>query len=95
MVAAGREAIVLLGTRTVGELKSDRVLQLALTHLVEIMGEAAKRVSVEGRLERADVPWPAIIGMRNRLAHDYRNVDLDVLYETVKTDLPALVRQLE
>ncbi len=94
MRAGAQEAIELLGARSSDDLRADRVLQLALTHLVEIIGEAARRVSAEGRSERPEVPWQAIMAMRNRLAHDYRDVDLDVLCETVRADLPALIRQL-
>lgn len=89
-----RESIALLGEETVEHLESNRLLQLALTHLVEIIGEAARRVSTEGRLAHPSVPWPALTGMRNRLVHEYRNIDLRLLYATVRVDLPLLVELL-
>ena len=71
------------------------MLELALVRLLEIVGEAAARVSHEMQERYDDVPWPAIIGLRNRLIHGYDSVDLDVLWAVVSTDLPALAERLE
>jgi uncharacterized protein with HEPN domain len=70
-------------------------LQLGLTRLVEIIGEAGARVSNAGRARYADIPWRVIIGMRNRLIHGYDVVDLNMLRDTVTDDLPPLIAQLE
>lgn len=77
------------------ELETNRMLQLALTRLVEIIGEAASRVSHETRSRYPEIPWAEIIGMRNRLIHGYDFVDLNILWNTVKIDLPPLIEQLE
>ncbi len=61
------------------DLDTNRQLCLALTHLVEIVGEAAARVSPEGRQRWPTIPWVGIIGLRNRLIHGYDQVDLDIL----------------
>ncbi len=71
------------------------MLQLALTRLVEIVGEAAARVSSERQARHPDIPWRIIAGTRNRLIHGYDVVDLDVLWDTVTDDLPPLIVQLE
>lgn len=63
--------------------------------LVEIIGEAAARVSEDARARHPQIPWALIVGMRNRLIHGYNEVDRQVLWETVRTDLPALIAQLE
>ena len=76
------------------DLKSNRMLQLALVHLVEIIGEAATRVSQEGQNLHPYIPWRQAKGMRNRLIHGYDTVDLDVLWDTIQDDLPALIVQL-
>lgn len=73
----------------------DVVLRLALTHLVQIIGEAAQRVSKDFQDLHPQVPWREITGMRNRIVHDYLNVDEDVVWEVVKNDLPPLVSTLE
>ncbi len=66
------------------------VLRLALTHLVQVIGEAAQQVSKEFQAAHSQVPWREIIGMRHRIVHDYLNVDEDVVWEVVKDDLPRL-----
>ena len=76
-------------------LEEDRMLELALVRLIEIVGEAAGKVSAEGKAKFVDVPWPQIIAMRNRLIHGYDAVDLDVLWDTIENDLPDLIAKLE
>lgn len=77
------------------DLDSHRMLQLALTRLVEIIGEAASRVSMPTRENHREIPWPDIVGMRSRLIHGYDDVvDLNLLWDTVEADLPPLITQL-
>jgi len=95
MFSHSREAAELLGDLSLEDLGQDRVLQLALTRLVEIVGEAANRVSPEARQRNPGIPWSQIIGMRNRLVHGYDVVDLDLLRRTVKEDLPPLIASLQ
>jgi uncharacterized protein with HEPN domain len=71
------------------------MLQLALARLMEIVGEAANRVSSETQRQHPEIPWPQIIGMRNRLIHGYDVVDYDLLWDTVREDLPPLISALE
>lgn len=89
------EAVALLRERRRAELGSDRLLQLALTRLIEIVGEAAARVSGETQVRLPQIPWPQVVSMRNRLIHGYASVDLDILWQTVVEDLPALVAELQ
>ena len=58
------------------------------------VGEAASKISAEGRGELPDLPWPEIIGMRNRLAHAYFSVDLDILWDTVTRAVPPLAERI-
>jgi len=95
MLSHAREAVDLLGGSTRQELERDRVMQLALTRLVEIVGEAANRVSSVTQHEHPEIPWPQIIGMRNRLIHGYDVIDWDLLWDTVVSDLPPLIAALE
>jgi len=67
------------------------MLTLALTKLVEIVGQAAKQVTDETRQALPDVPWSAAARMRDRLVHHYFDIDLDVLWSTIQVDLPALL----
>jgi uncharacterized protein with HEPN domain len=95
MLDHAHEAVALLGAKTREDLAADRVLQLGLTRLIEIIGEAAARVSSAGQARYADIPWRVIVGMRNRLIHGYDVVDLNVLWDTVTDDLPPLIARLE
>lgn len=95
MLDHAREALVLVTNRTSKEFKEDRVLNLALVRLIEIVGEAAGRVPDEVRIRHTDIPWRQIVGMRNCLTHGYDAVDLDILWEVITKDLPPLVEQLE
>lgn len=95
MLDHAREATQLVQDRTRPDLDADRTLALALTRLMEIIGEAAKRVSESTREEHPQVPWRLIIGMRNRVIHGYDEVDLDVLWDAIQLDLPPLIEQLE
>jgi uncharacterized protein with HEPN domain len=69
--------------------------QAAVMRQLEIMGEAARRLSEETRQELSEIPWHQIIGMRNRLIHVYDDVDLAIVWDTVQNDLPPLIAQLE
>ena len=90
-----REAVALIQGRTRKNLDTDRVLALALVRLLEIIGEAAGRVSEHTQTEYTTIPWPEIISLRNRLIHGYDSVDMDVLWEILSHDLPALVDALQ
>ena len=90
-----REAISILGTMPRDQLSESRVLQLALLHLVEIVGEAATRVSPETRAKLAVLPWRDIVGMRNRITHGYDTMKITMLWDTVTEDLPVLANAVD
>lgn len=91
---AAVEAIGMASSSSREDLELDRKLSLALVKLIEIIGEAAANMTGETREGLPDVPWRNIIGMRNRLIHAYFDVDLDTVWETVKSNLPPLVQAL-
>jgi uncharacterized protein with HEPN domain len=95
MLAAAREAVAFAANRTRADLDRDRLLQLGLTRLVEIIGEAAAQVSDESRALQPTVPWVKIVAMRNRLVHAYFSVNLDILWDTVTLELSPLIAHLE
>jgi uncharacterized protein with HEPN domain len=88
------EAVALARGRKRPELESDRVFFLALLKLVEIVGEAATRISDTMQAAHAEIPWREIIGTRNRLIHGYDAVDYDILWDIVTADFPPLARQV-
>jgi uncharacterized protein with HEPN domain len=91
MLEHAQEAIDLAQGKRREDLGADRMLELALTRLVEIIGEAAARVSSAGRETHQQIPWPEIVGLRNRLVHGYDAVDLDILWDIIQIDLPPLI----
>ena len=95
MLDHAKEAIELIAGKDKAELQRDRVLELALIRLIEIVGEACAKVSSSTQLKYPSIPWPQIIGMRSRLIHGYDSVDLDVLWDTIEVDLPPLVDVLD
>lgn len=95
MLDHAMEAIAMVRGKNRSDLDSDRMLELSLVRLVEIIGEAAARVGTECREKYPSIPWLQIVGMRNRLVHGYDAVDLDVLWDTIIDDLPPLIAELE
>src|SRR5437868_6522736 len=87
MLDAAHQALAFVAGRARDDLDRDLQLTLALTRLVEIVGEAAKNVSASERERLPQIPWRAIAGTRDRLAHAYFDVDLDQLWQIVSTDL--------
>lgn len=94
MIDAGDEALRFVAGRTRAELETDTMLSFALVHAVQIIGEAASKVSAEGRAALPEVAWPVIVGMRNRLVHAYFDVNLDILWSTVHDVVPPLLDRL-
>lgn len=94
MLDAAQEAIGFAHGLQRRDLDRDRKLVLALVKDIEIIGEAAYRVSEETRYRLPDLPWEDIVGMRHRLVHAYYDINLDILWKTVCEDLPLLSARL-
>jgi uncharacterized protein with HEPN domain len=77
------------------EFFSNVVYQDAVMRNLEIMGEAAKRVSPELRTQLAELPWRQIAGLRDVLIHDYPNLDLERVWLVATRDVPELLRVIE
>ena len=90
-----REAIGFSSGRRRSDLDTDRMLQLSLMQLVQIIGEAANSIPLAEHTKHPQIPWKQIIGVRNRLVHAYDRVDPDILWEIVTRDLPLLLANLE
>lgn len=95
MLDGAQEAVDLIQGKLRPDLDKDRVLSLALVRLLEIVGEAANRVTSVTRQQYADIPWSQIVSLRNRLIHGYDTINLDILWKILTDDLPALIDQLE
>jgi uncharacterized protein with HEPN domain len=73
----------------------DLMRQAAVTRQFEIIGEAARRVSTATQAAIPDIPWSKIIGMRNHLIHEYDDLDLEIIWDTIQLALPGLIARLE
>lgn len=74
---------------------ADTQLQDSVIRRIEILGEAARRVSPETQMAHSNIPWREMIGMRNMMIHDYDDVDLHVVWQTVRQDLPRLIAEIK
>ena len=74
---------------------ADELIQVYIIHHLQILGEAAYKLSAQSRSSNAQVPWPKILGMRHILVHDYFRIDHDIVWGVVETDLPVLRPQIE
>ena len=74
--------------------KKKLIVQDAVIRQFEIIGEAAKRLSEEFKNNNANIPWKYIIGMRNKLIHNYFGVDIDTVWETIVKDIPNLKKEI-
>lgn len=92
---AAKKAVLFLEGRRREDLEEDEMLGFAVVRLLEIIGEAAKLVSPELREKHPEIPWSAMVGMRNRLIHGYFDVNYDIFRDTVTSDLPPVIDDLE
>lgn len=95
MLDAGRSAVEFTRDKTLADFLGDRMLQYAVERAIEIIGEAANRVSPAFQQTHPEVPWRKIVGQRNVLAHEYGDVDPSMMWDLVRLHLPTLIRQLE
>ena len=90
MLDAADTVATFISGRDRAALDQDRMLLFALVRAIEILGEAATRLSAETRAAAPDLPWRQITAMRNRLIHAYFEIDLDILWKTAAEEVPAL-----
>ena len=95
MLEAAREAVAYANGRSRCDLDTDRQLMHSMVRCIEIIGEAANRVSANCQAAHPDLGWQDMIGMRNRLAHGYFDINLTIVWQTVVEELPALIQKLE
>ncbi len=92
---AANHATNLVRGKSRDDLNHDMALRFALPHLVQIIGEAARRLSAEFMADHPEIPWKTMIGMRHKIVHDYFGVDMDLVWKTVTEELPPLLSKLQ
>jgi uncharacterized protein with HEPN domain len=95
MLDAAREAQSYVAGIALDAFAMDQMRQRAVIYVIQIIGEAARRVSAEGKAGLPEIPWPQIIGMRHKLVHDYLFINSKEVWRTAIDDLPSLIRSLE
>ena len=95
MLLAAREAVSFVQDATIREFEINRMRQLAVIKSIEVIGEAAAKVSHGCRDAHPELPWRDNINMRHRLVHGYAEVNQDRVWQTVQDDLPPLIASLE
>lgn len=89
------EAISIAKDHSRNDLDTNRLLALSLIKLVEVVGEAAGRVSNTIKDANPQIPWKEIVGTRNRLVHGYDEIDFDVLWQIISVELAPLVGKIQ
>ena len=95
MLDHARKAVNAVRGRCRADLDTDDVLAAALERFIEVIGEAASKVTPETSERNASIPWREIVGMRHRLVHGYASVDHNVIWDVASIDLPELIGELE
>jgi len=91
MLLAAQKVQQFTAGSTWDQFQRDELLQSAVMHQIQLIGEAARRISPEFRETHAEIPWARIIGMRHRLVHDYFQIDLERIWGVITKDIPALI----
>ena len=95
MLEALKEALSFVKGKSKNDFDLDRQLQMAVVREIEIIGEAASKVSGLTRSRHPHIPWVKIANMRNHLAHVYFDIDLDIVWSTLNVNLPLLAEELQ
>lgn len=95
MLVAARKAVSFAAGLTYEQFERSDLHQNAIFKVLEIVGEAASRISASTQAARPEIPWQEIVGLRNRVVHVYFEIDLGLVWQIVREDVPALIDQLE
>lgn len=94
MLLYAREAREIVVGKSCPEFMGDRVLQYASQHLLQVLGEAAGKVSVDFRNQHPEIPWSKIIGLRHRIVHDYPRIEMPKIWYILDEQLEPLIHAL-
>ena len=95
MLEAARICLQFGAGKVRSDFEMDQMLSFAVIRALEIFGEAASRVSSQFQKKHSQIPWRAIVGMRNRLIHVYFDIDYDVVWKAITNEIPRIIPELE
>ncbi len=94
MIASGDAVLAFTDRMNIEEFVKDERTYKATLWDISIIGEAARHIPQEIRSSNPDIPWGEIIGMRDRITHGYQAIDTDIVWDTIKTDIPKMLIDL-
>ena len=92
---AAKEAVSFIKGISENQFQKDSLRKSALIRQLEIIGEAANRISEEFKEKHSQIPWAEMMGMRNRLIHGYDDIDLTIVWRVVYKELPLLINGIK
>ena len=95
MIEAAEHAIRFVSGRTRADLDHDPMLLFAVVRAIEIIGEASRHISEQMQEDHPEAPWFEMRAIRNKIVHDYMEINTDIIWDTVQNDLPALKPVIE
>ncbi|CAM8633859.1 COG2361 Uncharacterized conserved protein [Comamonadaceae bacterium] len=95
MTEAAQTALKFVAGKQKADLQTDQMLLFAVVRAIEILGEAANKVSEDLQSANSSIPWRAMVGMRNRLVHAYFDVDTEMVWKTLQSEIPELLSTLQ
>ena len=94
MVEAAEGALASAADKTIDDIRHDRALALVLVKFLEMLGEAAYKLSRNFRDVHPEIPWTVLVQLRNHLVHEYHDIDIERVWSTIRSDVPALLPAL-
>ena len=95
ILIAARKALKFVEGIDQNKFEDNEIIQNAVIRRREIIGEASARVSKDFRKAHAEIPWREMVGLRNRLVHEYFRIDFGAVWDTIHKDLPKLIEIIE
>lgn len=90
MLTSAALAIDFIQGMSYADFQQDLKTQYAVIRALQIIGEAAKKIPAPIKAQHPTIPWKAIMGMRDKLTHDYAGINLPIVWETLHQDLPSI-----
>ncbi len=95
ILIAGQKILKFTSGLTETEFDENELVQSAVIREIQVIGEAARLISEETKSMYAELDWTAMSSMRNRVVHEYFNIDLGIVWDTIRVDIPKLIRQVK
>lgn len=92
---AGKAVVAFAKDSTREVLENDNMKLSAVAYQILTLGEATTRLSTQIRADNPDIPWRGMVGMRNIMAHQYDNIDMDIMWNAISISIPEILEKIE